>query len=359
MTPRQRKAGNAQLPPNLYRRDRGNGFRYRDPVTARWSYIPGPERAAIAEAKRRNVGQTADRTDTVGWLLEQYRATRLEGSASTLAEADRIIARYARAWAARPIRVITRQVLTRLWETELDGPHAHQKHRAFWAGFMAWCVARGDLDVNEAGMTLPPRLPERARQRHTDEGYAAIYEAAPDWLQIAMELAVSSLQRRGDLVRLTRDDVRDGVMFVRQSKTGARLGIRIPPQSRLGAAVRRAMLAPVFGSTLIRRKPERRKARTNEVTATYLSHAFAEVRDDAGVYAELAPEQRPSLHDLRAYGVWTYERAGFSREYVQALAGHSTVRMTAHYAEGHEEVWSDVEAGLGVGQNTVDFGAKS
>ena len=60
----------------------------------------------------------------------------------------------------------------------------------------------------------------------------------------------------------------------------------------------------------------------------------------------LPPEQRPSWHDLRAYGVWSYERAGFAREYVQALAGHSTARMTAQYADGHEIVWAEVEAGL-------------
>ncbi len=346
MTPRQRRSGNEQLPPNLYRRDRGNGFRYRDPTSGKWAYIPGPERSAIAEAKRRNAGRTDERTNTVGWLLEQYRATRLEGSKSTMAESARLVRRYTRAWATRPVRAITRQVLTAVWEQDLSGPHAHQKHRSFWIGFMAWCVSRGELDVNEAELTLPPRIPDRARQRHTDEGYKAIYDKAPEWLQIAMELAVSSLQRRGDLVRLTRDDVRDGKLYVQQSKTKVRLGIRFTPTSRLGKAVRLATIAPVFGSTLIRRLPEKRKSRTNVVTASYLSQAFAEARDEAKAYNHLPLAKRPSLHDLRAYGIWCYERAGFPRAYVQALAGHATERMTAHYAEGHEVVWTDVEAGL-------------
>ena len=344
MTPRRRRDGHEHLPPNLYPRTRGRAYNYRDPVTGVWSYIPGPERAAIAEARRRNAGHSPTGSTTVGHLLEQWRETHLQGADSTLAEADRIIGRYRRAWGSHQVRTITRQALTKVWDTLT--PHAAAKHRQLWIAFMRWCVARGELDTNEAELTLPLRIPARERTRHTDEGYAAIYDAAPDWLQIAMELAVASLQRRGDLVRLTRDDVRDGVLFVRQAKTGVRLGIRIPPQSRLGLAVGRALTAPVFGSSLIRRKPEKRKARLNGVTPTYLSHAFADVRDTAKVYADLEPAQRPSWHDLRAYGVWSYERAGFSREYVQQLAGHSTAKMTAHYAEGHEIVWTDVEAGL-------------
>lgn len=344
MSPKRRREGNAHLPPNLYRRARGGAFNYRDPVSGAWSYIAGPERKAIAEARRRNAGHAPTATSSVGYLLEQWRETHVEGAASTLAETDRIVARYVRAWGSQPIRAITRQALTRSWDTL--PPRAHQKHRALWIAFQRWCVARGDLDTNEAELTLPARLPERARTRHTDEGYAAIYAAAPEWLQIAMELAVASLQRRGDLVRLTRDDVRDGVLYVRQAKTGARLGIRFAPQSRLGAAVRRALSVPVFGSTLIRRLPERRKTRTNGVAAAYLTHAFAEIRDAVGAYGDLEPAHRPSWHDLRAYGVWSYERAGFPREYVQALAGHSTARMTAHYADGHEIKWADVEAGL-------------
>lgn len=346
MSPRSRRPEDSHLPPNLYRRRRGRAFNYRDPVTGKWAYIAGPERAAIAEARRRNAGHGSTSSTTVGHLLEQWRETHVQGADSTLAEADRIIARYRRAWGAQQVRTITRQALTKVWDTLT--PHAAQKHRQLWISFQRWCVARGELDTNEAELTLPPRIPARERTRHTDEGYAAIYAAAPDWLQIAMELAVASLQRRGDLVRLTRDDVRDGVLYVRQAKTGTRLGIRFAPESRLGRAVRRALVAPVFGSTLVRRTPERRKTRTNGVTGTYLSHAFAAVRDAEGVaaYADLPAEQRPSWHDLRAYGVWSYERAGFSREYVQALAGHSTARMTAHYADGHEVTWADVEAGL-------------
>lgn len=344
MTPRGRRPEDAHLPPNLYRRRRGRAFNYRDPTTGTWSYIAGPERAAIAEARRRNAGHRGESVSSVGYLLEQWREKHVQGAASTLVETDRIVGRYVRAWGAHPIRTITRQALTKAWDTLQ--PHAAQKHRQLWVNFMRWCVARGELDVNEAELTLPPRIPERARQRHTDEGYQAIYDAAPEWLQIAMELAVASLQRRDDLVRMSREDVRDGVLYVRQAKTGVRLGIRFASHSRLGIAVRRALTAPVFGSTLVRRLPERRKARTNGVTGGYLSKAFAAVRDQVGAYAELQPEKRPSWHDLRAYGVWSYERADFAREYVQALAGHSTARMTAHYAEGHEITWNEVEAGL-------------
>jgi hypothetical protein len=345
MSPRVRKDGNDHLPPNLYRRERGNSYRYRDPASGKRTYVPGPEASAIAYARKRNAGLGIEKSTSIGFLLQQYEVDRLRGSESTRREASRIIEKYRRAWGEQHVRSITRLALNKSWKT-LDGPHAVAKHRNLWIQFMRWAVAEGHLDTNEAELTLAPIAPPRARQRHTDEGYAAIYAAAPDWLQIAMELAVSSLQRRGDLLRLTREDVRDNVLYVKQAKTGVRLGIRFTTHSRLGVAVKRAMTAPVFGSNLIRRLPDRRRTRTNGVNESLLTHAFADCRDSTGIYSHLGSGERPSFHDLRAYGVWTYERAGFERTYVQALAGHSTLRMTAHYSDGHDIVWKPVEAGL-------------
>ena len=345
MSPRVRKDGNDNLPPNLYRRDRGFGFRYRDPLTGKRTYVPGPERNAIAYARKRNAGIGMESGKSISFLMQQYETEQLRGSETTTKEVHRIIEKYRLAWGTQHIRSITRLALSKAWKT-LQGPHAIVKHRNLWIQFMRWAVAEGHLDSNEAERTLQPRTPARARHRHTDAGYTAMYAAAPDWLQIAMELAVSSLQRRGDLLRLTREDVRDGVLYVMQAKTGVRLGIQFAPQSRLGAAIKRATTVPVFGSSLIRRIPDRRRSRTNEVSESLLTHAFAEIRDSSGVYADLADGERPSFHDLRAYGIWTYERAGFPREYVQALAGHSTARMTAHYSDGHEIVWKPVDAGL-------------
>lgn len=327
---RHRKPENAALPRNLTRD--GAGFRYRDPTTGARVYLRGPELSAVAEAHRRNALLGIGRPDSLAQVIQQYPVT---GSPSTRSEKARILQIYVERWGAFPVRSITRRALSEAWRT-LSGPHAVQKHRTLWIDLLRHAIAWGLCDVNEAERTLLPSLPKRGRQRHTDAGIAAIRAGAPDWLQIAVDLAIYSLQRRSDLIAATRTDVADGRWRVTQRKTGVRL--EIEPGPTLAAVLERARVAQPIGATLVR-------VGGRPITGSGLSHAFARVRDQVA-YGDLDVAERPSWHDLRAYGTWLYERAGYPVEYVQALAGHATARMTAHYQEGHEVRWQRVEAGL-------------
>lgn len=328
---RKRKPENAHLPANLTR-DRG-AWQYRDPITGKRSYVRGPEASAINEAHRRNALLGIGRPDSVAQVVARYP---VRGSATTRSEKDRILAIYVERWGAFPIRSVTRRALADAWST-LGGPEAVRKHRSLWISVLRHALAWGLVDVNEAELTLPAEQTTRARLRHTDAGYAATYHAAPDWLQIAMELAVTTLQRRSDLIAVTRADVIGGVWRVQQDKTGVRL--EITPGPRMEAALLRAIDTCPLHGTLVRTE-------RGAVSGSYLSHRFARARDDSGAYADLPARARPSWHDLRAYGTWLYERAGHPVGYVQALAGHASAKMTEHYQEGHETRWQRVEAGL-------------
>ena len=58
----------------------------------------------------------------------------------------------------------------------------------------------------------------------------------------------------------------------------------------------------------------------------------------------------PAFHDLRALGIFALAKAGYSVEYIQALAGHADKAMTEHYMMGHEQIRPvAVEAGLSLG----------
>lgn len=72
------------------------------------------------------------------------------------------------------------------------------------------------------------------------------------------------------------------------------------------------------------------------VTEDYITKQFQKYRDlSSGVYDHLAPRERPSLHDLRALGIYNITQK-YGKKYAQALAGHGNVKMTNHYLEGHE-----------------------
>lgn len=69
---------------------------------------------------------------------------------------------------------------------------------------------------------------EKARTRYvTDEEYRACYARAVPWLQDAMDLALLTGQRIGDVLRMRRDDIREGCLWITQDKTGARVGVEV------------------------------------------------------------------------------------------------------------------------------------
>jgi integrase len=71
------------------------------------------------------------------------------------------------------------------------------------------------------------------------------------------------------------------------------------------------------------------------VTEDHITKQFKKYRDLSGAYDHLELNQRPSLHDLRALGIYNITQK-YGKKYAQALAGHATVKMTDHYLEGHE-----------------------
>lgn len=76
------------------------------------------------------------------------------------------------------------------------------------------------------------RHPSRPRDRYvTDEEYESFKALVPLRLKLAMDLALLTGQRQGDILKLTWDRVDRviGRIRFRQSKTGKRLGIRITP----------------------------------------------------------------------------------------------------------------------------------
>lgn len=86
----------------------------------------------------------------------------------------------------------------------------------------------GALDDNPAREVR--KLPVAARTRYvTNEEYRATYVLASPTLQIAMDLALLTGLRRGDLLALTRDSLTDEGILVATAKTGKSLLIQWTP----------------------------------------------------------------------------------------------------------------------------------
>lgn len=86
-------------------------------------------------------------------------------------------------------------------------------------------IAEGHITTNPVAATRAAKSEVR-RSRLTADEYLKIYQAAessPCWLRLAMELAVVTGQRVGDLCEMKWSDIVDGYLYVEQSKTGVKL----------------------------------------------------------------------------------------------------------------------------------------
>lgn len=150
----------------------------------------------------------------------------------------------------------------------------------------------------------------------TDEEFAAVYEIMPPRHQVAMDLALLTGQRQGDILKLKWDDVlEDGVTF-RQSKTGQGRHILYTPA--LKAALTRARkLLPMI--------PREYVVRTKKGTR-YTSEGFRSVwqRYMTTAVNKGLIKTRFTFHDIRAKTVSDTDDVDMA----QLRAGHTSKAMT-------------------------------
>lgn len=119
-----------------------------------------------------------------------------------------------------------------------DAPYQANRELSLIAHVLKYAVRWGYIDDNPAREIQ--RHPEHARKRYvTHDELQAVANAAPPWIKILMTLAYLTGQRRADLLSMTKDQVREDGIYIRQSKTGKQLLIEWTPE--LKAAIDEAI----------------------------------------------------------------------------------------------------------------------
>lgn len=364
MAPRKRSPKNRDMPDNLY--EASGYYRYRHPQTGAYHGMGTDRAKAIVAANKLNhrLVQPTDlvanvlrqEAGSVSQLIDRYVDERQphEGLApSTLKLENYRLVALRRDLGHLP----TVELSVRACADWLDGfkGNAYTKHRGTLVKVCKFGLAKGLLDGNPAEGTLtnPRTAEERKRLPLSKAQFDAIYAIAPDWMQVAMDLALISLQRRGDLVRARYDHIEGNVWQVIQSKTekhGHRAFLKITMGEGLQEVIQRSRsIAPVC-PFILHRVPERKKKAAAldhwaQITPDHLSKMFAQLRDCLPEFQAMSKEQRPGFHTIRGLGGHLYLKAGFSDEYVKQLYGHTTQEMSDEYTDQHVE-WTDVRADL-------------
>jgi integrase len=264
---------------------------------------------------------------TVGDVVDRYRTQVLptKRSAQTRADEDKALNRLKRVFGHMLPDAVAAPMLYRYLDQRKapDGKPAPvaARHEIALLGHVytkaiRWGVAsrnpvRGIDYGKRAGMRRKVELEEVGR----------LCEIAGERMRLAIDLAVSTGQRRGDLLALTRAQFRDDGVVFHQSKTGA--GVLIAWSDDLRAIVERAKaMVPQVPAEYLIRKPNGKP---------YTAHGFSAIWQRLMAKHVKAGGQRFSFHDLRSVSADGAETAEEARDRL----GHADVATTKrHYLRG-------------------------
>jgi integrase len=165
------------------------------------------------------------------------------------------------------------------------------------------------------------RNTEAKRDRYiTDAEFSATWQAGNLTVRCLMDLAYLTAQRIGDLITLRRQDISEAGIAFTQSKTGKKLVVEMTPE--LKAVIERiGRIHPKVASMSLL------CTRTGEpYSYDGIASMFKRAATKAGV-------KDFHFHDIRAKSLTDAKRDGRD---AQALAGHATETMTAHYVKRRE-----------------------
>jgi integrase len=127
--------------------------------------------------------------------------------------------------------------------------------------------------------------------------------------RLALPLLLYTAQRRADAVKMGRQHVRDGLIHVRQSKTGTTLAIPLHPE-----LCRVLDATPAENMTFMTTTGGKRQCR------------------EAGLPAEA------SVHGLRKAACRRLAEVGCSASVIASISGHSTLREVSRYTAAADQV---------------------
>jgi integrase len=202
-------------------------------------------------------------------------------------------------------------------------PHAA---RNYFKAIRALCQYAVAVELIRADPTAGMKQPKVRTQRRRPwrETEIAAYEAKHPIgtkARLALALGLCTLQRRGDVLRMGPQDIRNGMLAVTQEKNDAMLSLPVRPELR---AVIDA--TPLTGlSTFLVTKSGK------QFSGTDFDEQFRAWCNEAGLPTDCY------FHRLRASGCTILADAGCSAHEIAAWSGHMTLREVERYTKSADQ----------------------
>jgi integrase len=231
-----------------------------------------------------------------------------------------ILERFRAAYGERPFALLPAEWIEALLDAK--PPHAARSWLVTLRSLCQFAVKRGWLRADPTANVKLASVKGDGFHTWTEDEISAFEAHHPIGTKprLALALLLYTAQRRSDVVRMGRQHIRDGVLTVRQQKTGSTLAIPVHPH-----------LQAVLDAT-----PSEHL--TFLVTATgkpYGGNAFSEQFrnwcDAAGL------PQRCKPHGLRKAACRRLAEAGCSANEIMAISGHATMKELVRYTKAADQ----------------------
>lgn len=308
-----------------FRRPGHRKIRMPSPMTQADEFLLAYKAALAGEAPAQPPRQKYARaaSGTLRWVcIEYYQSAAFKQLAPRTQQVRRrLLDQACLAAGDEPIGNITRTVILKSRDRRASTPEQANSFLKAVRHLFAYAVEFGYIDANPADGV--PKLLSKSDGWHswTIEEVRQFETKHPlgTKARLALALLLYTGQRRGDVVQMGRQHIRDGRLTLRQGKTGAGLILPVLPELQAaidaGPAGNMTFLVTEFG------KP---------FTSNGFGNRFRKWCDEAGL-------GHCSAHGLRKAGAVIAAENGATERQLMAIFGWKSIKMAEHYTKAADQ----------------------
>ncbi|WP_018263425.1 tyrosine-type recombinase/integrase [Methylobacterium sp. WSM2598] len=280
------------------------------------AFIEGSRAPLVVGAARTITGSISD------LIIRYYASAEWKGLAdSTKATYRGIIERFRADHGDKPVGRLEREHIKRMIDRKADTPAAANNFLRIVRMLMQFAIAEKMRRDDPTVGVKKVRSKSTGFYTWSEEDIAAFEAHHPvgSRARLALALLLYTGQRRSDVIRMGRQHIRDGMITVRQQKTGTTLEIPVHP-----------VLAAIITATpsdhltfLVTREGK-------SFTAAGFGNWMREVCNVAGL-------KQCASHGLRKAACRRLAEAGCTANEIMAVSGHKNLREVTTYTAAAEQ----------------------
>ena len=255
-------------------------------------------------------------------IAEYYSSQAFRSlTGGTPAQRRAILERFRERHGHMPLLSLPKEFVVTLLDTM--EPNAARLWLKTFRHFIRWAEQR-KLIRDDPTWGIRVKTPKSDGHHAWDETEIAQYEATHpvgSKARLALALGLYTAQRRSDVIRIGRQHFRDGVLIVRQQKTGTTLTLPVH------AELQKVIDATPIGHLTLLTTRFGRSYRDNN-----FSDQFRAWCEDAGL------PQACVFHGLRKAAARRLAEAGCTAHEIAAMTGHKSLREVEHYTRAADQV---------------------